>query len=601
MSALDIHVCVKELQEIVGGKVEKIYHYPPNEIRFKIYAKGRKDLVIEAGKRIHLTVFPKESPRFPSPFAMLLRKHLDGRKIVSLRQHDFDRVVVIEFSDGKKVIVELFAKGNVALTDEKFNVIMDIRGKCRGIYKFPQAKAPFKFTLEEMKDICNEKKDIVKILAVKLGLGGLFAEEVCLRAEVNKNKFGTELSDAELNRIHTAVMSIFDPVLKGQTKPHIVLKGTDYIDVLPLELEYYRDFEKRYFDRFNAALDEYYSRILVDRSEIEESEEIKRLKRRLEIQIETKKKLEEEMRNYRKLGDLIYENYDKIKRILERANGDRVVVNLNGKEITIDTNIDIHELAGRYYEKAKKAKEKLEGLLIAIKKTEEEIERVKKKEELKYSSPIRIVRKREWFERFRWFLTSDNMLAIGGRNARMNEEIVSKYLEVKDLFFHTQTPGAPVVVLKRGQEAPKSSIIETAQFSAIYSSLWKRGIHSGEVYYVTPDQVKRSAKAGEYLPKGSFYIVGRRNYVTVELKCAIGVDLSNLKVMGGPISAISKHCDYYVTLEIGDMDVNELSVKIAKVLVDKAKMDDRLVVKALATPDEIAKFLPPGRSRIVGV
>ncbi len=601
MSALDIHVCVKELQEIVGGKVEKIYHYPPNEIRFKIYAKGRKDLVIEAGKRIHLTVFPKESPRFPSPFAMLLRKHLDGRKIVSLRQHDFDRVVVIEFSDGKKVIVELFAKGNVALTDEKFNVIMDIRGKCRGIYKFPQTKAPFEFTLKEMKDICNEKKEIVKILAVKLGLGGLFAEEVCLRADVNKNKFGTDLSDAELDRIHTAVMSIFDPVLKGQTKPHIVLKGTDYIDVLPLELEYYRDFEKRYFDRFNAALDEYYSRILVDRSEIEESEEIKKLKRRLEIQIETKKKLEKEMRNYRKLGDLIYENYDKIKRILERANGDRVVVNLNGKEITIDTNMDIHELAERYYEKAKKAKEKLEGLLIAIKKTEEEIERVKKKEELKYSSPIRIVRKREWFERFRWFLTSDNMLAIGGRNARMNEEIVSKYLEVKDLFFHTQAPGAPVVVLKRGQEAPKSSIMETAQFSAIYSSLWKRGIHSGEVYYVTPDQVKRSAKAGEYLPKGSFYIVGRRNYVTVELKCAIGVDLSNLRVMGGPISAISKHCDYYVTLEIGDMDVNELSVKIAKVLVDKAKMDDRLVVKALATPDEIAKFLPPGRSRIVGV
>ena len=109
MSALDIHVCVKELQELVGGKVEKIYHYPPNEIRIKIYAKGRKDLIIEAGRRIHLTIFPKESPKFPSPFAMLLRKHLEGRRIEKIWQHDFDRVVVIDFGD-RKIVAELFAK-----------------------------------------------------------------------------------------------------------------------------------------------------------------------------------------------------------------------------------------------------------------------------------------------------------------------------------------------------------------------------------------------------------------------------------------------------------------------------------------------------------
>ena len=111
-------MCVGELQEIVGGKVEKVYHYPPNEIRFKIHAKGRKDLVIEAGKRIHLTIFPRESPRFPSPFAMLLRKHLENCKIVSIKQHDFDRVVVIDFSNGKKVVVELFGRGNVLLANE---------------------------------------------------------------------------------------------------------------------------------------------------------------------------------------------------------------------------------------------------------------------------------------------------------------------------------------------------------------------------------------------------------------------------------------------------------------------------------------------------
>ncbi|MEM3505938.1 MAG: NFACT family protein, partial [Archaeoglobaceae archaeon] len=62
MSSFDIKACVAELQRLIGGKVEKVYHYPPDEIRFRIYAKEKLDLIIEAGKRIHLTRFPKEAP-----------------------------------------------------------------------------------------------------------------------------------------------------------------------------------------------------------------------------------------------------------------------------------------------------------------------------------------------------------------------------------------------------------------------------------------------------------------------------------------------------------------------------------------------------------
>lgn len=624
MSALDIYACVEELkEEIIGGKVEKIYHYPPNEIRIKLYCRGRKDLVIEAGKRIHLTKFPKESPKFPSPFAMLLRKHLEGKRVEDVRQHDFDRVVVIDFGE-RKIIAELFAKGNIILTDEKYNVIMDLHGK-RGTYVFPERRAPFELSLDEFKNLCKEEKEIVKLLATKCGLGGLFAEESCLRAGIDKNKLGSELSDEELERLYESVKSIFKPALEGKLKPHIVVKNGDYVDVLPIELIYYEGFEKKYFDRFNDALDEFYSKAISE-VEVEESEEIKKLKKRLEIQLESKKKLEKEMEEFKSLGDFIYENYGTIEKALsafkkarenmsfeefkKKVRGlnfvkdigkDYVVIELKGREIRLDLDKGIHEIAESYYERAKKAKEKLEGLLKAIEKTKREIEEAEKKESLRYVAPIRVVRKREWFERFRWFITSEGFLAIGGRNAQMNEEIVSKYLESKDLFFHTQSPGAPAVVLKRGQEAGEKSLIETAQFAAIYSSLWKQGMHSGEVYYVTPEQVKRSAKAGEYLPRGSFYIVGKRNYITVELKCAIGVDLSNLRVMGGPVDAISKYCDHYVILEIGDKDLNEIAVEIAKTLVERAREDEKHVVKAVATPDEIAKFLPPGRSRIVRV
>ncbi len=636
MSSVDIKVCMKELKDkIVDGKIEKIYHHPPDEIRIKLYANGRKDLIIEAGRRIHLTKFPKESPKIPSSFAMLLRKHLEDGKIKAIEQHDFDRVVKLEIErkDGRRfLIAELFAKGNIILTDENFKVIMPLKHeyiKPRENYNFPEPRlTPFDLNEQVLSEICrNEDKEIVKVLATKCGLGGLFAEETCLRAEIDKKKKCNELSDDEISLIVKAIKSVFEPVIREKYKPHIVAKDGKYVDVLPIELKIYENYEKIHFNSFNDALDEFYSKLIIEsaeRAENEESEELKKLKKRLEMQLQTKERLKKEMEKYRRIGDLIYEKYTVVDKILNAfkqakeklpfeeirrrakieivkdVKPESVTIQLDGLTVELDLSKSIHEIADEYYKKAKKAREKLKGLLKAIEKTKEEMKKVEELKAKKFVTSVRIVRRREWFERFRWFITSDGFLAIGGRNARMNEEIVSKYMEDKDLFFHTQSPGAPAVILKRGQEAPETSIVETAQFAAIYSSLWKEGRFSGEVYYVTPEQVKRSAKAGEYLPKGSFYIFGKRNYITVELSCGIGVDLKNLRVFGGPISAVRKYCDYYVEIEIGDRSPNELSVEIASRLAKMAKEEERHLVRSIATPDEIMKFLPPGKSRIKG-
>ncbi len=616
MSSFDVKACVAELQKLIGGKVEKIYHHPPDEIRIRIYAGEKYELIIEAGRRIHLTRFPKQSPRFPSPFAMLLRKHLEGARIRKIEQHDFDRVVVIEFERGgerKSLVAELFSKGNIVLLDGD-RVAMPLKHtvKVGEIYRPPDPKS-----LPESDD-----REVVKVLATS-GLGGLYAEEICARLGIDKKKKFSELSEDERRRILEEIERLknFEP------RPQIVLKDGEYLDVVPMDLKKYEDFEKRYFPSFNEALDEFYTKKLAEIDELEEakSEEVEKLRRRLEAQRETLRRYEEEAEKLRRIGDAIYENYALVEKILETLRKAREkmswsevaekirrderlskVLKLEGKkarlkvgdvEIELDVEMSIHENADRYYEAAKKAREKAAGVRVAIEKTLEELRRAEEIAAKKLVSSFRIRRRREWFESYRWFITSDGYLAIGGRTAEMNEEIVSKHLESRDLFFHTQTPGAPAVILKRGQEAPESSIIEAAQFAATYSSLWKEGKLAGEVYYVTPEQVKRAAKAGEYLPKGSFYIVGKRNYLTVELSCAIGVEVEKLRVIGGPASAVKKHADYYVELEIGDRDANEISVEIAKKLVEMAG-DDRHIVRAIATPDEIAKFVPPGRARI---
>ncbi|MEM1999054.1 MAG: ribosome rescue protein RqcH [Archaeoglobaceae archaeon] len=586
MSSFDIKACVAELQRLIGGKVEKVYHYPPDEIRFRIYAKEKLDLIIEAGKRIHLTRFPKEAPKFPSPFAMLLRKHLESARIVAIEQKDFDRVVIIDFEREKKkrIVAELFSKGNVILMEED-RIIMPLK----------------EIRTQSSERKVDKSKEVVKVLASS-GLGGLYAEEICLRAGINKNKKFSELSEEELRKIEYEI----EKIKSFELKPQIIMKDSKLVDVVPMDLLYYRDYEKKFFSSFNEALDEFYSKIAIESEK--ESEEVEKLQNRLRIQKETLQKYELEMNQSREIAELIYSNYSTLEKIIEGLKSSvmakevkrfdpkekKAIVAIDGKEFEIHVDKSVHGNAELYYENAKKMREKVESIKVAIQKTLEELEKERRK--IKVGFTVR--RKREWFEDYRWFISSDGFLAIGGRNAKMNSEIISKHLESKDLFFHTQTPGAPAVILKRGQEAPESSIVETAEFAAIYSSLWKEGKHSGEVYYVKPEQVLRSAKHGEYLPKGSFYIVGDRNYVEVELRCAIGVELEKMRVIGGPPSAVKKWADYYVELEIGEENVEKLSVEIAKLLAEKAG-ENAYIVKTIAKPDEIAKFLPPGRSRIV--
>jgi len=617
MSSVDIRVCVNELKDLIGARVGKIYHYPPNEIRIKLHKLGRRDITIEAGKRVHLTKYAKEVEGYPTGFAMILRKYLEGGRLKDISQYYFDRIIVlkIEREEERYLISELFLKGNIVLLDNNFNVIMALRGFKPGEkYNFPTQEINIlDMNYDDFISIVMQKnKEIVKILASDLRLGRIYAEELCLRSNIDKKILPNQLDDADFRNIFKELKHILDCILNNrEIKPNIVYKNSQFVDVQPLELKLYKDFDKKYFEKFNDALDEFYLKFR--KEEYDENKE--KLEKRLAIQLETKKEYERKIEAYKMFADFIYENYqilhtvlDLIKEnkiynaeeILDAHNlnykvkdGKSLVLEFNNLEVELDPSKTLHQIASELYEKSKKIKNKLNRLLEAIENTKKELSAIKPK-----IQKISIVRKREWFEKFRWFFTSDGYLVIGGRNAEMNKEIVSKYLENNDLFFHTQTPGGPATILKNGQNAPESSIIEAAQFAASYSALWKEGKFKGEVYYVKPDQVKKSAKAGEYLPKGSFYIIGKREYIDVPLSCAIGVELDKFRIIGGPSRAIKKHSDYHVEIEIGDKDPNTLAFEISAKLVEMASEDEKHLIKAIANPSEIVRFLPPGKSRI---
>lgn len=190
MSNVDVFTISDELNKLLtGARVDKSFQ-PTNDIvvmRFHVAGKGRVDLVMQCGKRIHTSQYPLENPTNPPTFPMLLRKRLKGANVVSITQHNFDRVVEIKVKKDKfyTIIVELFDKGNIILLDDENNIILPLKRKhwsTRDIsskreYIFPSERGinPITITEYELKELfANSDSDIVRTLATN-GLGSLYA------------------------------------------------------------------------------------------------------------------------------------------------------------------------------------------------------------------------------------------------------------------------------------------------------------------------------------------------------------------------------------------------------------------------------------------
>ena len=185
-------------------------------------------------------------------------------------------------------------------------------------------------------------------------------------------------------------------------------------------------------------------------------------------------------------------------------------------EVDIDFTQSAQENANAYYEKAKKLERKLQGADKAVKELEKRLADAGAEQQA-VRKRITKTEPKEWYEKFHWFFASNGMLAVGGRDARQNELINSRYFEDNDLFFHSDIFGASVVVLKGGLAAPPEVRAEAAQFAACYSSAWEKALNNIDVYAMKRDQVGKLTNKGS-LGTGSFSLRGEREwYRSVQL------------------------------------------------------------------------------------
>jgi len=242
--------------------------------------------------------------------------------------------------------------------------------------------------------------------------------------------------------------------------------------------------------------------------------------------------------------------------------------------ILLDVRKSIEQNAAVYYEKAKKAKHKLEGAEKALKSSLLKLEKIEE-EQKAVQKPAEAVAKK-WYEKFRWFYSSEGFLCIGGRDATSNEVLVKKHAEPNDLVFHSHIAGSPFFVIKTEGKAPgEATMEEAAQATGSFSRAWKLGLSMQEVFSVKPEQVSKTAKSGEYMEKGAFMISGKTANRSVELKLAVG--LYEGRIMVAPLSAIKKHSEKHLEVVQGEMKPSEAAKKIRKQL--GGELDD--IIRAL--------------------
>ncbi|MBI2573738.1 DUF814 domain-containing protein [Candidatus Woesearchaeota archaeon] len=256
-------------------------------------------------------------------------------------------------------------------------------------------------------------------------------------------------------------------------------------------------------------------------------------------------------------------------------------------QMEFDLQKSVDENAGIYFDLAKKSKKKILGAQAIILDTQKKLEKLRT-EEAKFfaeeeKKQSKVVRKKEWYEKFHWFFSSENFLCIGGKDATTNEIIIKKHLDKEDIVLHTEAPGSPFFVVKNGQQAGEKTIQETAQAVAVFSKAWKLGLGAAEVFSVKPDQVSKEAKPGEYMSKGSFMIYGKREFYHPKMEYAIG----NVEgqVVGGPVQAVAAKTDKYVVLVSGKEKKSDTGKKIKNKL-------------GLTDLDEIMSFVPSGGAEI---
>uniref|UniRef100_A0A0N5B4N9 NFACT-R_1 domain-containing protein n=1 Tax=Strongyloides papillosus TaxID=174720 RepID=A0A0N5B4N9_STREA len=612
-SSLDILAIIHDLKTLKGMRVVNVYDIDSKTYLIKLHKPdGKAVILFESGIRIHKTIYDWPKQMFPSSFSMKFRKHIRQKRLEDVRQIGMDRVVDLRFGDEDRachVIIELYDRGNVLLTDHNYTILNILRPRTDKDHdvrftvreRYPLELAQYDKRIPDVKDIlealskAKKGQQAKRILSPLTNFGpALIDHSLILQGYPPNSQVGVHVqpTEEEANKIHNAIMVAlkeFDHIKDTPSKGYITYQNVQKIDGSDMEkfIEYHpMKFAQftgenskvliKEYGEFSEAVDEFYSKLDTQKSEkralqmerdaLRKVENVKkdheeRLKNLVMSQATKKEKAERIEVNVELIDQALlvvqsaianqmsWEDIEEMTRQGQEQGNDvaKAIVGFDLKNnkiimrlpdpfdpnnepmnIAIDVNLTANQNARAYYIDKKLAAAKETKTIQASEKAIKSAH-VKAQQTLsQVKANVEVLRSKKsyWFEKFYWFISSENYLVVGGRDAQQNELIVKRYLRPSDIYVHADLHGASSVVIRNpfnGKDVPPKTLNEAGTMAICYSAAWEAKVISN-AWWVRQSQVSRTAPTGEYLPTGSFMIRGKKNYLpTSQLVMGFGV------------------------------------------------------------------------------
>ena len=517
----------------LGARIEKVYQPEKDEIILQMRSfEGGKRLLINAGSnnpRINFSELQKENPQNPPMFCVLLRKHLQGAKLSSIEQEDFDRIAYLGFDtrdemgfDCKKyLIVELMGKySNLIFTDGNKRIISalrtsdfsfdSVRQLISGVTYTPPSsmgkKNPKTASYEELLAmIANAPSDKPAdkwIVGSFMGIAPVVAREIVLCAS---GRTDTPFCECAPERLAKEFLTVANIINTEAFSPTLILDGEKCIEYSFIELSQYPHLETKKFDSAGKLLDAYFGNRDNDQRVHQRASDILKLLTNAETRIKKKIELQhaeleecKEGETYKNYGDLITANIYRLPKkasVVELEDYSQMDEdgNIPTVKIALDSRLTPSANAQRYYKKYAKTKTAKVELAKQIDLAKTELEYIYTVFDAltKAESPADLAEIRDEFYRSGYaskmkayssgihkqkapsimqFETPDGMKVLCGKNNLQNEHITHKLAEKQDYWFHAKgTAGSHVLLVTEGKEPTDLDFTTAAEIAAYHS------------------------------------------------------------------------------------------------------------------------------------
>lgn len=546
---ITIAALVKELDGCLrDGHMQKIAQPEPDELLLTIKKQRiNYKLKISASASlplIHLTENPKPSPMTAPNFCMLLRKHLNGAKILEIRQIGFERVIQIRMENlnelgdvvQKSLMVEIMGKhSNIIFVDNENKIVDSIKhinGMVSSVrevlpgreYFIPNTrdkKSPFELTTEIWnQELFKKPTTVAKALYQSVtGFSSAIAHELAYRSHLDGDSPIASLNGNGKSSLMDAYRILISDIQEGNFQPCIIFDGPLPVEFGAVVLTMYEDKTCRTYDSISKVIETFYGekdvtcRIRQKSSDLRKSVTtlLERCHKKMDLQRKQLKDTEKKDK-FKIYGELL-NTYG-----YQLTPADKTLTCVNyydNKEITIpvDNTLSPSENSRKYFDKYNKMKRTYAAVTEQMKENQEtadhlesiltELDIARREEDLLYIrqelSEWGYIKKhasrgkkapRMPKSKPLHFISSDGYDIYVGKNNYQNEELTFRLATGNDWWFHAKNmPGSHVIVKCNGEEPPIRTFEEAASLAAYFSK--GKGSDKLEIDYTQKKNVKK--------------------------------------------------------------------------------------------------------------